>query len=51
VAGRYRVSTRTVRRWIADGKIPAYRLGARLVRVDLDDVDRLFQRIPTATGK
>jgi excisionase family DNA binding protein len=30
---------RTVRRMIADGRIPAYRVNARLVRLDLDEVD------------
>jgi excisionase family DNA binding protein len=32
------ISTRTVRRRIADGTIPAYRLGPRLLRIDLDEL-------------
>lgn len=42
-------STRTVRRWIAEGKLPAYRAaGRQSVRVKLADVDALFTPIPTA---
>lgn len=44
------VSTRTVRRWIAAGLLPAYRVGPRLVRIDPADLDRLDRRIPTAAG-
>lgn len=40
------VSERTVHRWIAGGHLTAYRVGLKLVRVDLDDVDRLIQPIP-----
>lgn len=42
------VSTRTIRRWIAQGLIPGYRVGPRLVKVDLADLDKLARRIPTA---
>jgi excisionase family DNA binding protein len=44
------VSTRTLRRYIAQGRLTGYRVGPRLVKVDLDDVDRLAQPIPTARG-
>jgi excisionase family DNA binding protein len=44
------VSTRTVRRWISQGLIPGYRVGPRLVKVDLDDFDNLAVPIPTAGG-
>lgn len=41
-------STRTVRRWIAEGKLPAYRAaGKASIRVRLADVDALFSPIPT----
>lgn len=43
------VSTKTIRRRIADGTLPAYRVG-RLVKVDLNDLDRLAVRIPAAGG-
>lgn len=41
------VCERTMRRYIAEGRIPAYRLGKRRVRVKADDLDALFTRIPT----
>jgi excisionase family DNA binding protein len=41
---------RSVRRWIADGKLTAYRLGNKLVRLDLDDVYAMLREIPTAGG-
>ena len=37
------VTTRTVRTMIADGRLTGYRCGARLVRVDLNEVDRAMQ--------
>lgn len=45
------VSIRTLRRRIADGSLPAYRVGPRLIKVELADVDKLARRIPTADGK
>jgi excisionase family DNA binding protein len=46
-AARCDVSTVTIRRWIADGALPAYRAGRRLVKIDLADLDRVIRRIPT----
>ncbi len=43
------VSTKTIRRRIADGTIAGYRVG-RLVKVDLNDLDRLVRPIPTVRG-
>lgn len=43
------VSVKTIRRRIADGLIPAHKIGPRLVRVDLADVDAAFRAIRTAT--
>jgi len=43
------VSTKTIRRRIADGTLPAYRVG-RLIKLDLADLDRLAVRIPTVGG-
>ena len=37
VAARYRVKERTVRRWIADGRLRAHRFG-RAVRISQDDL-------------
>jgi hypothetical protein len=33
---------------IASGHLAAYRRGARVIRVDPDDVDRMMVRMPTA---
>lgn len=34
----FRVSTKTIYRWIATGEIQATRVGPRLIRVDVDSV-------------
>lgn len=47
-ADRTGLSTYTLRRRIADGRLPAYRSGSRIIRVDPDDVNKLLTRIPTA---
>lgn len=47
-AGYAGVCVRTLRRRIAEGQLPAYRVGPRLIRVDLAELDAMFQRIPTA---
>ncbi|MGW0048370.1 helix-turn-helix domain-containing protein [Nocardia cyriacigeorgica] len=39
IARRYDVSERTVRSWIADGRIPAYRVGSKLLKLDPAEVD------------
>lgn len=41
------VNPRTIRRRIADGTLNAYRLGPRLIRIDLDEVDAWLRPIPT----
>lgn len=45
VANAHGLSVKTVRRRIADGTLPAYRIGGR-IRVREADLDRLAQRIP-----
>jgi len=45
-----RVNPRTIRRRIADGSLTGYRLGPRLVRIDLNELDALLTPIPTAGG-
>lgn len=42
------VSTRTLRRYISSGLLTGYRIGPRILRVDLDEVDGLARPIPTA---
>lgn len=41
------LSTKTIRRRIAAGDLPAYR-SCRMIRVKASDLDRLFRRIPNA---
>ena len=40
-------STKTIRRYIADGRLTGYRMGPRLIRVDMAEVDALLSPIPT----
>lgn len=42
------VSSKTIRRRIADGSLTGYRLGPRLIRIDLDELDALMRPMPTA---
>lgn len=44
------VTPRTIRRRIADGTLTGYRLGPRLVRVDLDELESMLRPIPTVRG-
>jgi excisionase family DNA binding protein len=44
------VTTKTIRRWVAAGILPAYRVGPKLLRVRPDDLDALSRRIPTASA-
>lgn len=45
---RYEVSVRSLRRHIAQGRIPAYRMpGSRLLRVRLADADACLRPLPT----
>lgn len=44
------VSTKTIRRRIADGSLTGYRMGSRIIRVDLDELDSLLREIPTTDG-
>lgn len=47
-ADRYGVSVATLRRAIYRGDLPAYRLGARVLRVEEADVAALFERVQSA---
>ena len=47
-ADHYGVSQQTVRRWIASGRITADRVGPRLIRVDLDEIEaKIIHTVPT----
>jgi excisionase family DNA binding protein len=43
----YGISVDTLRRRIRTGKLPASRFGVRLIRVRIEDLDRLYRPIPT----
>ena len=50
-ADHYNVSRQIVRRWIASGRITAYRVGSRMIRVDLDEIEaKIIHTVPTVTG-
>jgi excisionase family DNA binding protein len=40
---------RTIRRHIADGTLTGYRLGERIIRVDLNELDEVVRPIPTVS--
>lgn len=44
------VNPKTIRRRIASGDLTGYRMGARLIRVDLNELDQLMRPIPTTSG-
>lgn len=46
----YDVNPRTVRRWIAEGKITGYRVGSRLLKVDLAELEEKIIRVIPAGG-
>jgi excisionase family DNA binding protein len=48
VAAKLKASERSVRRYIANGDLPAYRWGARAIRIRVADLETLMLRqIPT----
>jgi len=42
------VCTKTIRRRIAAGDLPAYKIGHRAIRIKIGDLDRISRRIPAA---
>jgi excisionase family DNA binding protein len=41
------VSKRTIRRYISDGFLPAYRVADHYIRIAQDDLDQMMVPIPT----
>ncbi|MGI8537921.1 MAG: helix-turn-helix transcriptional regulator [Mycobacteriales bacterium] len=41
----------TIRRWVASGHLPAYRVGPRGIRVKRSDLDALAVQIPAASAR
>ena len=51
-ADHYDVSRQTVRRWISSGKITAYRVQPRLIRVDLEEIEaKIIHTVPTVNSQ
>jgi len=46
----YSLNWYTLRRWIREGKITGYRIGDRVIRVDLDEIDALMKPLPVTSG-
>lgn len=44
-ADRCDVSYRTIRRWISDGRLTAYRVGPRLIKIDAAELQRMLHPI------
>jgi excisionase family DNA binding protein len=44
------VTDRTLRRYVASGELPAYRLGSRLLRFKQADLDALLHLVPAGGG-
>jgi hypothetical protein len=42
-----RLSVKTLRRYIAAGLITGYRVGPKLLQVDLDEIDAIIRPVPT----
>jgi excisionase family DNA binding protein len=42
------LSSRTIRRRISDGTIPAYQCGRRPIRIRLDELEAALRRVPSA---
>ena len=42
------VCDKTVRRHVAAGRLRAYRCGKRLIRVRVEDIEKLMREIPSA---
>jgi excisionase family DNA binding protein len=49
-AEQYGLSERTLRRRIAEGKLPAIRVGPRSIRITAADLERLGTPIPAANA-
>ena len=50
-ASYFGCSTDTIRNLIAEGSLPAYRMGKRLIRIKKSDLEKLFHLIPSAAAK
>lgn len=46
-AERTGITVKTLRRWVASGRLPAFRYGPRLIRVEPQEVDSLMCAVKT----
>lgn len=44
------VTVKTIQRWIADGTIPAHRIGTKVVRISEDSLNAALRPIPSGGG-
>jgi excisionase family DNA binding protein len=42
------VSVATIRGWVASGLLTGYRMGPRLIRIDLSEIEAMLRPIPSA---
>lgn len=47
VADQIGMTERSVRNLVARGELPAYRIGARTLRIDQADLDQIIRPVPT----
>ena len=50
ISGLLRVSVQTVRRWIKEGSLPAYKVGPRMWRIRKTDLDEWLDRQRSTTA-
>lgn len=50
-AARLALSERTIRTYISHGRLTAYRLGPKALRLDAAEVDAFGQPVPTASSR
>lgn len=48
VGPQFGISARTIRRWVAEGKLTGYRIGTRILVVDPDQVAALLRPVAGA---
>jgi len=50
-AGHLHVNPRTIRRMIARGELTGFRLGPRVIRVDLNELQAIMRPIPSGKAR
>jgi len=47
-AGWLSLDEKTLRRWVSQGRLTAYRVGPKLIRLDADEIENMIRVVPTA---